>query len=790
MQLIITEKPSVARDFSRVLKVNTKREGYFENQATVITWAFGHLIQLINPDAYDEQYKRWDWAHLPIIPNTFQKELVQNEGSKRQFSVIKSLLCRSDLTTVICATDAGREGELIFRYIYEEAGCNKPIQRLWISSQTDQAIRDGFKALKPGKDYEPLYHSALCRTEADWLVGMNATRAYTIACSRGNGVMSVGRVQTPVLKLIADRTRANTQFKPTPYYEIFISVKHENGQFTGKWFKGKETRLLDKGVAEETANSIQKQTNGTIHDLIQKEKKENPPLLYDLTSLQKDANRRFKYSAEHTLNTLQSLYEKHKVLTYPRTSSRYLSADMAPKLPSLVEQSLSLPAFQAAQSRLTPATITPNTRIVDDKKVTDHHAIIPTEKTPQFEQFNDDETKLYLMVIQRFLSVFMGQCIKDTTEIISQFGDHLFRTMGTIIREQGWRYMYLDDATSTSSSKKEKQEDTLLPLVHKTDPISQTHCKLEEKETKAPPLYTEASLLAAMETAGKDIEDDEVRQAMKECGLGTPATRAQIVERLIKVGYVLREKNRFTATEKGFHLIESIRHEALTSPSLTGDWEKKLNDIAKGNYPRSEYMAQIRRFTQDIVTAIQDTQPSSFSKKPIGACPLCQADVIEMKKSYSCSKWKETSCSFVIWKQIAGKEITEALAKKLLKTKKSTWLKGFKSKAGRNFEAEIVLNNEGKLELNFDRDLGSCPLCQGKVIQTQKAYSCANWKENHCPLTIWKQIAGKTLTEKTALDLIKNGKTPIIKGFKRRDSSTFDASLILKEGKAQFMRPN
>ena len=696
--LVIAEKPSVAKDLARVLNASKRQDGYYEGDSYWVTWALGHLVTLSDPEKYEERFKRWRIEDLPIIPKIFSREIIDDSGVKKQFNVIKNLLNHKECETVICATDAGREGELIFRLIYEESQCTKPIKRLWISSQTDKAIQEGFASLKPGEAYQNLFDSALSRSEADWLVGMNATRAYTTRFSRGNGVMSVGRVQTPVLKMIVDRHFENTAFKPETYYEIFSFIDHQKGQFWGKWFCKKEDRLTDKEQALSLFETIKKITQGHIEKVTKKETKEKQPFLYDLTELQRDANKRFKFSADQTLKLMQSLYEKHKILSYPRTSSRFLSSDLVPKLPDLIANLSELNEFKSIVKKILSQKLKVTKRIADDSKVTDHTAIIPTDKKPVLSELSPDELKVYLLVIRRFLCVFLDECIKHHTEIISQFDSHTFRTVGIVISKPGWREVYMKD--SVPEEGKESETEANLPDTQKGDPVIQQDQKLEEKQTKPPPLHNEASILSAMETAGKQIEDDELREAMKDCGLGTPATRAQIIERLITVGYIVRDKNKLIPTEKGYQLISYIKDPELVSPELTGIWEKKLNDLAQGKYKREAYMKEIEEFTQKVVSNVSEGAATGGSKASVGICPLCGGGIYENQKAYGCANWKEKECKFVIWKTIAGKTISPEIAKSLIDTGKTEKLGGFISKAGKPFETTLVLKN-GKVEFQF-----------------------------------------------------------------------------------------
>ncbi len=751
MKLIITEKPSVARDIAKVLKAHSAKNGFIEGNGFWITWALGHLIEFCQPDAYGPEYQKWSFDQLPMIPMDFKKKVI--ERSSDQFRVVESLCQKEEVDEVICATDAGREGELIFRMIYEQTGCRAPIRRLWISSQTDQAILEGFKNLKPGSEYLPLFDSALSRAEADWLVGINATRAYTLKFSRGHGVMSVGRVQTPVLKMIVDRYRDHKRFSSKDFYEVFVDVSHPNGIFRAKWFNQDGDRLQDKIAAEALAKDIEAIKEGKILSLVQKEKIEKQPLLYDLTELQKDANLKFKYSADETLKLMQDLYEKHKILTYPRTSSRYISKDVAAKLPELVQNLKDLPFAKDFVADIINSGRSISERMVDDQKVTDHHAIIPTDKKPELSYLSPEHFAIYELVIRRFLAAFMPECLKDHTEIITELGQHKVKATGTVIRRKGWRSLYGEDSPNEDAKT---DEGTLLPMVHENDPVKSQKTDLKKGNTKAPPLHTEASILAAMETAGKSIDDEELRQAMKNCGLGTPATRAQILEKLIKTAYILREKNKLIPTQKGETIIDCILDEALLKPELTGDWEKKLNDMAQNTFSRADYIEEIKSFTKSLVANVMGANVYilSANQKLFGACPKCETGkVIETPKAYSCSNWKGKGCKFVIWKQLAGKTLTEIQIEALLQKGKTSVIKGFKSKAGNTFNASLILQN-GEIQMDFVKEvLGPCPKCGGHVVETPKAFSCDQWRTTKCSFVIWKKMGERdiTLTEAKVL---------------------------------------
>ena len=782
MKLIITEKPSVARDIARVLKVTGKKDGFIEGNGLKITWALGHLIEFMQPDQYGEHYQKWDMGHLPIIPDEFLTKPI--EGSKQQYDVVKRLLEDEGIKEVVCATDAGREGELIFRLVYEAAKCQAPIKRLWISSQTDSAIKKGFDELKPGTDYDPLYDSARSRAEADWIVGINATRAYSIKFSRGRGVMSVGRVQTPVLKMIVDRYREHINFDSKSFYEIFLDVAHDKGDFQLKWFTKDADRFTDEKSAKAITDKVKAVPQAIIDSLTQKKIMEKQPLLYDLTELQKDANKQFKYSADQTLKLMQDLYERYKVLSYPRTSSRYLSSDIAPKCPELLKNVSGITEFAGAIETINKNNYTIAKRMVDDKKVTDHHAIIPTDKKPNLGELPTDHKNIYLMVIRRFIAAFLPECEKSHTEIIATAASETFKATGTIIKVAGWRML-----AQSEDSKKDK--DALLPNVEKGDACDIKKVTQKKGQTKAPALYTEATILAAMETAGKKIDDEELRQAMKDCGLGTPATRAQILEKLINVKYITREKNKLFPTPKGEYIIDCILSDALCSPELTGNWEKKLNDMAQSKGNRGEYMDEIKTFTKEVIkTVAEDNSYTIGADQTIyGACPKCEkGKVIETPKAYSCSQWKSDSCSFAIWKEMAQKKITETHVKSILKSGQTKVIKGFKNREGKPFDAALKLA-DGKVGFDFQKEtLGSCPLCEkGQVAETAKAFSCDQWRESGCKFVIWKTIASRTITKSEAKTIIEKKELDGLKGFKSRSGDSFSASLMLTDdGRVQF----
>ncbi|OED39449.1 hypothetical protein AB834_00250 [PVC group bacterium (ex Bugula neritina AB1)] len=778
MDLIITEKPSVAQSIASVLNIATKKTGYYASSKYYVTWAFGHLVTLDPPDSYGSEYKLWNMSQLPIIPEKFLKSPSKSQHIQTQLKVISNLLDLKKCEKVICATDAGREGELIFRLIYEITQCSKPIQRLWISSQTDEAIRKGFSQLKDGKDYEPLYHSAISRAEADWLIGMNATRAYTLRLSKGQGVMSVGRVQTPVLNMIVNRYAENKDFTPEKYWQIIADIQYKDSTFKGILFdpKTKKDRITNEKEAKDTIAKIKEKSDGEVTSVTKKIREEKQPLLFDLTELQKEAHRRFKFSADKTLQLAQSLYEKQKLITYPRTSSRYLSSDLKPKVKQLIQNLSDHPSLGKYAQEILGTKLSFTKRVFNDKKITDHHAIIPTEKKASFRSLPSDESKIFEIILKRFLAVFLPICRKSQNEIISRFGDFFFKSSETSIISPGWYILYMSD------SKNNKSKENLLPPINVKDPVKQIDSTLDQKMTKPPPLYNEASILSAMETASKNIDDQELRESLKECGLGTPATRAQIIERLIQVKYIYREKNRLVPTEKGIFLINSIQEKELVSPELTGEWEKKLNLIAKQEYSRKDFMKEIKLFTQKIIKKMQTV----LSSTPLNACPQCESPLDETSNFYGCLSSKD--CSFKIQKVMAQRPFSIDEINTLLKDKKIGPLEGFVSKKKKKFSASVVIDEKGDTKFFFEDNtnsdpVGDCPLCQNPVLEYNKSFSCSTWKKTACPFTIWKVVAGKTITLDIAKTLLSQKKTTSLEGFTSKSGKKFSAQLILDKAK-------
>src|SRR5215211_1847118 len=700
MRLIVAEKPSVGRDIASALGRHRKEKGALSGEGWTVTWALGHLAELAPPDAYGEEYKKWRLERLPILPERF-KVRVSNK-TREQFNVVKRLIRDPSVTEVVNACDAGREGELIFAYLYGLSGCRKPVLRLWISSLTHEAIRDGFDALREGAAMKPLEDAASSRGEADWIVGMNATRAYSVRFGGRGNVLSVGRVQIPTLKLLVDREKEIQDFKPEKFWTVHARFSRDGSTYDGVWFKNKLNRLSEREAADRIAEKV-RGGRGTVRKAQMKTATEKPPLLYDLTELQRNANARYGFTAERTLRAAQALYEERKLITYPRTSSRYLSKDMVGGLKKRVEAAGALADLAPFAEKLLGEEKLPiSKRIVDDSKVTDHHAIVPTNKKSSVD-LPPDEAKIYDLVTRRFLAVFFPAARFENTTVVTEVRKEMFLSRGRAVLEAGWRALYPDGV----GGRKEK-ESPVLPPIEVGQEWDVAKVGVKEGETKPPPRYSESALLGAMETAGKLVEDEELRQQMKDSGLGTPATRAAIIERLIKVGYVEREKKALVPTEKGRALISLLKESQLASPELTARWEERLARMEKGAERRPDFMADISGFATTLVEEVRRMEgerlaapDSSRNRAPLGACPKCGSPVVETKKAYSCSAWKTSGCDFAIWKQVSGKRLSEHQARELLRNRRTGRLKGFKSKAGKPYAAALELDRDHRVRLDF-----------------------------------------------------------------------------------------
>ena len=711
--LVIAEKPSVGRDLARVLPGPfAKHEGFLEGPEHIISWAVGHLVQLAEPDEYDPKFKRWRMADLPIVPERF-KLVVRDERSKKQMTVVTKQLNRGDVSEVINACDAGREGELIFAYLYEKAGSKLPVRRLWLSSMTTAAMRDAFATLRPAAELAALEQAARSRSEADWIVGMNATRAATIRLrSSFDGAVSLGRVQTPTLAIIARREEEVRAFKPEPYW--LVDARFEPSQdgarrYGGRFHAGAKPRLATEAEAAAIVAAV-RDGEGEITKVEKREVTEKPPMLYDLTSLQRDANTRFGFSARRTLGAAQRLYEEHKALTYPRTNSRFLTTDMAPEIKPTAELVGARPEYREAALYVTGLDLLPLARVIDDSKVTDHHAIIPTRAEHPVEKMDADDRRVYDMVVRRFLAAFHPEAVLENTRVETTVAEHVFRTRGKVLLVPGWRGVYLaaaDDGEAVESpSDEDETDDQALPRLEQGEPSRTLEVESLAKETKPPRRYTDASLLGAMETAGKLVDDEGLREAMKDSGIGTPATRAAIIERLIDVGYVERDGRALVATEKGLNVIRLLGEHALTSPDMTGSWEQRLGRIERGEESREQFMRDIAGFAKETIEVLDETlKDVRIPRANLGPCPVCGHDIVENRKGYSCWAREDPGCGFVIWKGKAGKQLPLAVARELITTGRTARpVTGFRGRSGRSFRARLALMQtpDGKWRVEFD----------------------------------------------------------------------------------------
>ena len=642
MKVIITEKPSVARDIASVLKITDKKSGYIEGRGCAITWAFGHLVTLLDPGEYDPALKKWSLETLPFIPNEFKLKLIENRGVAEQFETIKRLCQEAE--EIICATDAGREGELIFRYILALSGCEgKPIRRLWLSSLTPDAIKEGFKHLKDGHDYDPLYQAARCRSESDWIVGLNATRYFTVRNGRlASGddrvLWSIGRVQTPVLAMIVQRDDEIFKFCSQPFWELATKYRDVIFKYTGPRFEKptKAQTLLDKIIGKYF----------TITGVSGKNKKEQPPQLFDLTTLQREINKSHGLSAADTLTATQNLYES-KLVTYPRTDSRYLSADMRPRIPQTLEKLKAIRSEHIEPLNLAKLPFTK--RIVDDKKVTDHHAIIPTGIIPR--SLGSNEKLVFDAITTQFIAAFYPPCLKKITTVDGESNSVKFQTKGTQIIEAGWSVLFPKKKKKTDDGN---NEDQTLPAFEKGE-CGEHEPSLREGKTKPPKYFNENTLLGAMESAGKLVDDDTLREALKERGIGTPATRAAIIETLIRRNYIRRQKKQIRTTDMGRCLIALIHDPLLKSPEMTGEWEEKLKQVERKEIVPSDFMDGIISYTRKL---IKNTSSAQLDTTRLGDCPLCGKKVIKGNSAYGCSGW-EAGCPFVLESEYRGVALTQ-----------------------------------------------------------------------------------------------------------------------------------
>jgi DNA topoisomerase-3 len=817
-KLIIAEKPSVAADIAKALGGFTKHDDYYESDELVLSSAVGHLLELSCPEEFEVKRGKWSFAHLPVIPPHFALSPIEKTESR--LKVLTKLIKRKDVSGLINACDAGREGELIFNYIAQHTKSGKPVQRLWLQSMTQGAIRDGFAHLRAGHELQGLGDAAVCRSESDWLVGINGTRAMTAFNSKTGGfhLTTVGRVQTPTLAIVVERERKIREFKARSYWEVEADFAARAGSYTGKWFdegyKGKEDdehARADRLWDEKRADAIRAATLGKPGIVTEEAKPETrlSPLLFDLTSLQREANGRFGFSAKTTLSLAQALYEKHKVLTYPRTDSRCLPEDYLPT----VKETLAVLTGEGAGkghdevllARYSPFAhqilarnwVLPNKRIFNNAKISDHFAIIPTPQAPK--HLNEMEQKLYDFVVRRFLSVFFPAAEYLVTTRITRVDGYPFKTEGKVLVNPGWLAVH----------GKEGQEGTEgnLVAVAKDEKVKAEEVTVKANETKPPPRYSEATLLSAMEGAGKMVDDEELKAAMAGRGLGTPATRAQIIENLIGEQYMLREGRELTPTAKAFSLmtlLNGLGINELTQPELTGDWEWKLGRIEKGEFTREEFMREIAEMTRHMVerakTFEADTIPGDFGVLT-AKCPRCGGEIRETYKKFQCG-----GCDYSLWKIVAGRQFEPAEIDTLINEKQIGPLTGFRNKMGRTFAAAIKLNDKMEPEFDFGQDkanddsaepvdfsaqesLGKCPKCAADVFDHGNAYVCEKsvGPAKSCDFRSGKVILQQPVDASQMKKLLADGKTDLLKEFvSNRTRRKFSAYLVVAAGKVGF----
>jgi DNA topoisomerase-3 len=794
-KLIIAEKPSVAGDISKALGGFTRHGDYYESDDYVLSSAVGHLLELVAPETHEVKRGKWSFANLPVIPPHF--DLRPIERSEDRLKVLVKLLKRKDVSGIINACDAGREGELIFRYIIQHAGVKKPIERLWLQSMTQASICDGFEALRKDKDMIPLADAAVCRSESDWLIGINGTRAMTAFNSKEGGFYktTVGRVQTPTLAVLVEREQRIRAFVPRDYWEVHGTFTGKGGEYKGRWFDEsfdrdskadnaelRAERIWDAQKAEVLRAKCEGQPGVVEED--SKPTTQASPALFDLTSLQREANGRFGFSAKTTLSIAQALYEKHKVLTYPRTDSKALPEDYIPTVMGTLKMLSSGNYASFAKEIIKSKWVKPNKRIFNNAKISDHHAIIPTLQAPK--SLSEIETKLYDLVVKRFLAVFFPSAEFLVTTRITRVKDEPFRSEGRVMVAAGWLAIYGKEA--------ETGEAPTLAAVP-DGKVSTQAVDVLATQTKPPARFSEATLLSAMEGAGKLVEDEELREAMSEKGLGTPATRASIIEGLIYEDYVHRNGRELVPSPKAFSLLFALGHLGITelaSPELTGDWEFKLRQIEQGKLDRSEFMDHIVETARDMVERIKGGNiPEDAFLTLAAPCPKCGGKVVENYRKFQCQK-----CDFTIWKVMSSREFAPEEIETLITEKAVGPLQGFRSRLGRPFAAAMKLSPEFKAEFDFGSDgadggeeidftglepLGACPKCSHRVFELPMAYTCEKsvGAAKSCDFRSGKIILQQTVSREQMQKLLATGTTDLLTDFiSNKNRRKFSAFLV------------
>jgi DNA topoisomerase-3 len=802
-KLIIAEKPSVANDIARALGGFSRKADYYESSQYVLSSAVGHLLELVAPEGHEVKKGKWSFKNLPVIPPHF--DLAPIEKNEQRLNLLLRLMKRKDVVGLINACDAGREGELIFRYIAQHARAKKPIERLWLQSMTQQSIRDGFSKLRADKDMRPLADAAKSRSEADWLVGINGTRAMTAFNSKEGGfyLTTVGRVQTPTLAILVEREDKIRAFTSRAYWEVHARFEAKAGEYPGRWFdpdfkkndddaERRPERLWDAAAAAKIVAACGGKKGVATEE--SKPATQMSPLLFDLTSLQREANGRFGFPARMTLSIAQALYEKHKVLTYPRTDSRALPEDYLPTVKDTLKELGGTDAFGGfARQVLKQGWVKPNKRIFDNTKISDHFAIIPTLQTPK--HLTEAEQKLYDLVVRRFLAVFFPPAEFLQTTRITKVGEHHFKTEGRVLQSAGWLAIY---------GRAIGDEEKTLPAIEAKEQVPVLEVAEQANETKPPPRYTEATLLSAMEGAGKLVEDDELREAMEAKGLGTPATRAATIEGLIREEYVHREGRELVPTPKAFSLIFALgmlHIVELASPELTGEWEHKLRLIEQGKLTRDEFMKEISELVRKVVGTIKTGEIPDVVYATVSApCPKCGKGVVqENYRKFQCQK-----CDFNIWKVTSGREWSTDEVAELITKRVIGPLTGFRSRMGKPFAAVMRLTDEFKTEFDFGQDkegneaavdfsgqeaLGKCPKCGNRVFEHGMAYTCekAVGPDKTCDFRSGRMILQQPIEREQMKKLLATGKTDLLTAFISKKGRRFKAFLVKQpDGKIGF----
>lgn len=777
MKVVIAEKPSVARDIARVLSATEKKNGYYEGNDWQVTWAFGHLVGLCEPEVYGWG-NPWTKDVLPMLPNEFKLQLLNNDGYSQQYKTIKDLFSNAEY--IVCATDAGREGELIFRNIYNYMECKTPVKRLWISSLTDNAIKQGFDNLKDGANYDNIFHSAESRAKADWIIGLNATRSLTLA-NPNKGVFTIGRVQTPTFSFVCERYYENKNFVPSTYFKL--KAKLATGD-KASFFAYCPDTFDSKQSAEEKIEQL-----GDSFRLIKKENKvvkEKAPLPFSLTDLQQTANKELGLSAQDTLTALQSLYEA-KMTTYPRTDSSYLAEDMIDPITGNIGK-LDKLNFLYTEQKNAVSFLKQNgiqKACFDNSKLTDHHAVIPTfEKIENYDNLKPNEQNIYKLVVKRFIQALMQPCVKE--QLIYTFNAEdgtEFRCHGTTIKQHGWRAAY---PVEKKREDDEENEDQQLPPLVENEDLNVNEVFALERKTKRPQLLTEAELLKLMESAGKMIEDKELSKAIKDCGLGTPATRASIIESLKSRAMIdLKEKKYLAPTERGLSIYEGVKNLDLSKPDVTGEWENKLNKIAEGSYSPDSFISEISEKCKSLVTEL-DSVKIMLPSEAVCECPKCGKKVVEYKSAFSCmgNTKENATCDFIVWKNVCGytldrKDLLELLSKKVIKDKP------FTSKEGKNFRANLTLQPDCTTKIEIPKvDIGVCPICGAPIKDTPKTFCCSKFskEDGGCTFIVWKEVSGHTLTIPQIQKLLKGETLSKVKMISKAGKN-YEADLVLEGNK-------